>query len=149
MVGLGAFALAFGFWISAEADAPYTVRIHLQTDRPAYVVGQAIRIRFVLTTETTLPYWQGYTPALKIVNAQKAILPNRGVDNPWGSIGPGRREELQPGNTTLESYDWRGARVFRQWFDLGNLGYHLAGPKNTRSSGTERLKIIACDPRRP
>jgi len=121
--------LALGHPMATGAESPYTLAIHLQTDRPVYVIGQTVRVRFVITTETTLGYPSGYTPDLEIVDAQnKRVRQTSPVDNPFRMVAPARMGQFPPGNTALQTYGWRGARIWRQWFDLGYLGYHLDKP---------------------
>jgi hypothetical protein len=121
--------LALGPQTGGGAKSPYTLAIRLQTDRPDYVVGQPVRVRFVITTETTLSYPSTYVPDLEIVDSQnKRVRQTSPVDDPSRLVGRLRMGQLSPGNTTLQLYGWHYARVFRQWFTLGYLGYHLHRP---------------------
>jgi hypothetical protein len=89
-VCVGSVAFALGLR-AAGAESPYTLAIHLETDRPDYVVGQPVRVRFVITTETTLSYPSTYVPDLEIVDSQnKRLQQTSPVDDPSRLVGPAR-----------------------------------------------------------
>jgi hypothetical protein len=101
--------------------------IRLQTDRPAYVVGETVRVRFVITNPAKTPvgYDLAWVPDVKVVDAQSKALRKGSIDNVLRMEGPVRRGQFPPGNTALQTYGWRRARVWRQWWDIGSFGYHL------------------------
>ena len=127
-VCVGLFVLAFGLRTAAGAESPYTVAIHLQTDRPVYVVGQTVGVRFIIATETPAYYEPWYKPNLEIFDGKgKLVLANSGdFDSMINSTRPMAR--FPPGRTTLQTCRWRPAGVCRQWWDLASLGYRLHRP---------------------
>jgi hypothetical protein len=117
---------------TVQAPDQPTISIRLQTDRPAYVTGETMRVRFVVTNATGSPveYDSETTPVvLKIIDGQgKPLHSTSDGHGPYVfrvSIG---RVALSPGSTTLTTNDWQRGRVWRQWWDVRIFGYHLSWP---------------------
>ncbi len=132
VVGCGPIAsvlLAVGLPIPAGAERPYTLSILLQTDRPAYVVGETVRMRFIIINPGEMAagtHGIYYKPELTIVDGRGNAVKN--VRGDWEPVYGGGaalmiRSQFVSGKTALQTYGWRYARVWRQWWS-----YYFDGP---------------------
>ena len=112
----------------------HNISIRLQTDRPIYVTGETVRVRFVVTNLTESPLYydneSGSTPVvLKIIDGQgKPVGSSSTGHGPYLNYVSIGRAQLSPGSTTLKTNDWRRGRVWRQWWDVQLFGYRLSRP---------------------